>query len=407
MIIQRRKINYILYFFIIIFSYTMLLDIIPINISWIVNRLFYLFILILFISYISKIKCIVNKSLYLVLFLYLYCIFYLISMLKSQPFELSILAIIGRSVFYIISFIILLCVVNEFKPYKILLPFLISTIFIILLSVLPIFGYEFIYYNEDFNKLTQRVDALKSSLMSDGFIRYSGVFLNQNTLGLILMIGFGIALILYDLYQIKYKNYDKKVLLFIYISLFGSLFFIFITLSRASILSLLIIISIYTIKNINNKYYIRIFFILICGFSIFFFFNIDTLIIIYNRFVTDVTSSRNIIWEDAWNVFSDNPMLGVGNFVHYREGKEYTSHNIYLHILVNNGIFAAFFWFSWAFYYIFLSLKNILIPQYRKSNLSKLNIIGLYLAILTHQMFETNISSATHPAALIFMILIV
>ncbi len=149
---------------------------------------------------------------------------------------------------------------------------------------------------------------------------------------------------------------------------------------------------------------------------------------IANRFVSSFTlsegssTSRLQIWASSWQVFLDHPLFGVGlgNYpraidplVPYRN--PITSHNLYLDILSETGVFGLAAWLLLIFGSLYKILKSIrkdshdparaINPRTKDIGVGvKIGLFGSLVYFVVHSFFETAIFN---PAVLaVFMIVL-
>ena len=391
--IQKRNIVYFLYFTAILLAYFMGMGITPLSMKWLINKALYLTIGLLFLTQVKRIKIILQASFLPLMFLLGYVFFYLLSVAATQPEGISLGAVVSKSVFYPIIFLIFCGLVYELDFKELLFPFFVGTLVVIALSLLPIIGYEHVYYGMDEARLGARVDAINRSLQSAGYARYSGVYLNQNTFGLVLAIGLGISLALYcdyTLRRFKYTKFQSYVIALVFIS---SLAFALITLSRASLLAIFIVLSVFSYKAIRSVKGLLAIIILFASVFAILYFNQEVFDLIVYRFTEQGTSSRSLIWMDALGTIANYPFTGVGEFVSFVNNRGQSAHNVYLQILADNGIFSGVCWVLWAGYYLYNSTR-IVFSKSLGGDLRIPVLAGLCIGILSHQFFESQVSGA-------------
>src|SRR5699024_1239977 len=287
--IQNYKATCFLYFIVIISVYFMEMSVIPLELAWAINKIFYLSLGLLFLQQAGKVKRIIKGSWLPLLFLFLYIVFYLSSVMVVQTEGISFGEIASKSFFYIVIFTVFCSLVYELDFKDLLFPFFIGTLIIIFLSLPPLFGYEYTYYSMDEGRLAARIAAIKSSLQATGFARYPGVYTNQNGFGLVLVVGLGISLALYCDYTLRSFKYNRFQLFFIIVAFISSLLFALITLSRASLLAVFIILSIFSYKTLKNKRVLVTVFIFTILSIVFLYLNKEILDLIFYRFTSQGT----------------------------------------------------------------------------------------------------------------------
>ena len=203
------------------------------------------------------------------------------------------------------------------------------------------------------------------------------IFLNRNTLGIILLWGYWANTII----QNKYIN--NKIVKIISIILFISIFF---TGSRSSILALLIF---WVFQNPIKRLIIISIVIIIC-LSLF-----SNALQYYYRFEKGV-SHRDHLWKAGIESWEKSPIIGSGYNSHKKlmlqnhtirtlTGgylKNLSPHNTYIRYLIDFGIIGlALYLFIWG--WVIIQLIHC------RTHLAKINS-GYIMGIMTHQFFETE-----------------
>ena len=397
--VNSSKVIYISYFLLILLSYTITLNIIPIYIQNVVSKFLYLSVMLPIFFMLSNSKYTMRKDIFAIITtMSLFSIFNAISFFLNFDFLNAIKYILGNSVFYFLTFLCVYRVSYLYPIRNLLAPFILCSVIIVIISLGILSGYKPSFY-------LSSEEGLQSYLLDSenkkGIIGFSGPYINQNQFSIIMFISS--ALFLGILNNTKSTKLYKKY--FIIIFLFISIFLTIITVSRASILAIAIVIVIMSLKNYKDK---KSF--LLLGFFMFFIFSMfvyfDNVVSrLIERVSSDGSSSRTDIWLNALNIFKENYLFGVGSYSYNVGGASLSAHNVYIQQLVSGGILAFIFWFGLILYFIKISVFNILTKKFNKQNNKNLFLSILFIAILIHQLFEATIISAFHPMTLLMFII--
>lgn len=393
------KIQYFLYVFFILLTYINNLNVIPLNIKWALNKVWYIniFILTLLIFFYNR-NFVLKKTVVPLVFMLMYSCFLFISYLFNFGLFLGFSYYISIGLCYFFIFYCLLMMVDKFSIESLMFPFFISSIFVGILSLCVFFGYQPNYYIEDSLQLENYLE-LK---FGGSLVGFSGVYLNQNSFSLILMVG---VIASFLVLQGEYKlNFFKKIITLFIFLLF--IIFLFLTMSRAAIFSIFILFILFFLRGINSK----INFYMLCVLSIFFagvliVFN-DFYILFAERVNNAGTSNRTEIWKDAFDVFLNNPYFGVGLYGYINvNGVQLSAHNVYYNMLASTGIFSFLAWLLVILIGFFKSIKNFIELKFnRNKNLIFISIA--FICILIHQFFENTVVNISSPLTLFFLLLI-
>lgn len=232
---------------------------------------------------------------------------------------------------------------------------------------------------------------------------------NPNTTAITMVLGvFGI------LYGLNFNNRLKTVLQFVAIGLF--IFVIFGTGSRNGLFSVLILLGFWVlfvskglIRSIQkNRSIKRILFIFVLIISTFFFIHEFAYSNIAER-LTELTKSeakdtREVMIEFGINLFKDKPLFGYGvnNFRSYYPAATY-SHNTYIEILVSTGLVGAFLYFI---PYISLMIKTGHLASHKNPQIRRNSMlfVGLLVVLLALGMGEIHFYDFNSMIALGFMV---
>ena len=207
---------------------------------------------------------------------------------------------------------------------------------------------------------------------------------------------------------------------------FSITYLVFISQSRASILSFLVFIFLflfYIFKRISLKFKFVIPIMIIFS-SMFFITNSPGLVEKVENTFSSFENGRLKIWNFSLEVFKLSPIFGVGmdnypnyNFEDFKENIANNNientrpqnkdlympfshpHNVYLHFLVGGGIiFASFFVFFWVYIlYKLISKKALQSPKW--IDFATINVV---ISILLIGLFNTSL--ANENALLVFLI---
>jgi Lipid A core - O-antigen ligase and related enzymes len=180
---------------------------------------------------------------------------------------------------------------------------------------------------------------------------FSGIFRINTTIG----ASTGTGVIVFMLGAFVYENYIKnsnKIFIFLFFILWVTS--IFFTVSRGSILSILLLLIVITYKNIINFSLKKRLFFISSIILLFCFLNylgvFEPILERQNIMIeeNDVTSGREIRQQIAINIFNESPLYGVGNgnvypskelmITDYPSTHAMSPHNFWLTILAENGI---------------------------------------------------------------------
>lgn len=394
MTISRKSIIYKIYFILICLSYMMSVNILPPLIQWVGNKLWIASLISLTALLLIQNEFRIQKRLIypisiLLLFSFILNYIYIFHFDSDDGFAVSF----SSGFLYFLLFLSFTMLSKLLTIQNILKPFLVSTIVILLLSVAVYLGYKPRFYLDNQESLDMYLDLKFGSKL----VGFSGLYLNQNIFGMTLLTAESVifsAIILNR--NLKNSFYYKFLILCFLITLF----FIFLTVSRATILATLIILLLFNIRNYKNKLslYLTLLGLTLCLF-VYLYFNTYINFLI-DRVSNDGTSSRTDIWANALNVFKQNFWFGVGEYKYYTSsGGRLSAHNAYIHKLASQGIIASLLWFSWLLYGLYCALKQ----YFNKDTVIHVVLATSYIAILVHQFFENAISNTYVPITVFLM----
>lgn len=395
-IIKKNKALYAVYFIAVIISYIIGFNIVPLEIVWVLNKIFYFNTFLTCLLLISQSDFSINKGFFRVTCtLILFIFFTWISLTLNNSLSLKLIEGFIAGFSYVLTFILVYKVVCLFSLAEVLRPFLIMSILTILISIAILFGFEphrYITYDNT------------SSLQISSLLGFTGPFVNQNSFVVYMFIASSAFLAGFlRLYPDDLQSflYSKKTS----IALLGlSCFLSLTTLSRAGILSIIIVLTLLFIKGYKNK---KIF-ILISLVTFFLILNIlyfnEITAAIISRMTNEGTSLRYEIWMDALETLKTKPYFGVGSYYYQHYDTLLSTHNLYLHYMVTTGIVPFIFWVLTFIEPLKLSLYNLLLLKFTEINRIAILFSCIFIAILFHQFFEVIINVTYNTLTLIFFL---
>ncbi len=130
-------------------------------------------------------------------------------------------------------------------------------------------------------------------------------------------------------------------------------------------------------------------------------------------------SERLILWKTNWYIFKENPWIGIGYGENKRRLREYFdllglpqkqfeghAHNQFLHFLAGTGIMGLFFYLTWCF--IFLKITLNLYKQTKETEHYELSLLflGLLMAQIAFHfgsLTEANFTISKNRMLLVFI----
>ncbi|MDM1761698.1 O-antigen ligase family protein [Acinetobacter sp. 251-1] len=297
------------------------------------------------------------------------------------------------SFFYPLLFIFFKYIVGNFSLNKVILPFLVCSVIVVVLSSISSFGlYEFNIYDKN----TETLETFKDLSGSGRLFAMTGIYLNQNTFAPILIVGFFTFLlfILNDLSVFK-----KNVI--IVLAILNLIMFV-LTLARGPIFALLVsMILFFILSKINFS--IKIISFLFLFLFLFLFYQSDYWDIFYTRVDSAGLTYRDVIWADAIKNFFEKPYfgLGFGNYRFFDGQAAFSTHNLYLFFLVSLGIVGSL----GIFIFIFILLVNSIYNIFMESKKQNLLLFSCFiLTCLIQQSFEVILDTPFNPLSLFFIL---
>ncbi len=246
MVIKRKKLIFRLYYTLVCLTYILSVNIVPPFIQWMSNKLliFSLFFLSGLVLSESKYRLKSYFTLPLLLLLLYSTLSWPAIFLNFNNSE-ALKIFFTSSFLYFLLFITLAYISRYFTVEELFKPFITSSLIILFLSVSVYLGFEPTFYFDDEEEL-ERYLTLKFGGILIGF---SGVYLNQNTFGMILIVAIATMFS-----AITAGGYRKKATYIIIVcGLIIAIVFLILTFSRASILSTSIIFTLYLVKKYKSK----------------------------------------------------------------------------------------------------------------------------------------------------------
>jgi O-antigen ligase len=236
------------------------------------------------------------------------------------------------------------------------------------------------------------------SLLGDGVIRF-GAWFDRDYPRLIGMIEDPNYFVYYNTLFFTYylcKRNSFKNNFGLFLCLITSL----LTFSRGGLLILAVIFMVYFLLNKPANQW-RLF-LSVCSFlgiawvaSYFLGFRVlDTLQNRFKDFSSDGGSGRLELWGRAWDLFTSNPVFGIGasNFTEYnafKYGDQLVVHNTFLEILTESGLIGLFFYLSFVFIVFIQMLRANFHWKYPFLFLTMLGFLlqMMFLSLIFNDMF--------------------
>jgi O-antigen ligase len=188
---------------------------------------------------------------------------------------------------------------------------------------------------------------------------YSSIYRNPNILGYISLLFSGISLVTFSL--------SRKKIYFVYAILFS--FFVYLSGSRSSMIAGLMIIFLYIIYKYLSKnkftWNLILVIILVSIFTIIYVYPNIMNFSWYAKFANTVykitgkslLSGRQIIWKQSMNLIAQKPLFGYGTGTQLSNisNIQLSAHNLYIQILLQNGIIGLL-----VFIFLIISIWNLL-----------------------------------------------
>lgn len=384
---------YFCYFSIVISCFILSLDIIPLGFKWITNKLVYLVSFLFIFIYFSFFNKGFNlKKLLILLVSILYLLLYLISKLSNYSIAGVPSQFFPGGFLYITFLFAFIIIVNNFSFKKVVLPFYASSFLLIIASILVMVGVDFTFY------ANENVSSFDHTVRSKGFLGFSGVYLNQNTFSIMCLVSFFIFFIQLFIYNPKLA---ERVFLYIFLSV--SFLFVFLTLSRASIMAMGLFLSLVMLNGVRNKKIILcIIFIASNIVGLVLFSDLSTVLI--ERISNDGTSYRTVIWANAFDSIRNNFFWGVGYYYfNSPTGVELSAHNAYIQRLASEGFFVTLINASVLLLFFLKGLIFLVLNRLTKDPLYIL-FSAFLVSLLIHQFFENIINSPFMPVTLVLFL---
>jgi hypothetical protein len=384
-----RLLFYYNYFIFCFFAVISSADIFPIFVDWVINKVIYLSAFFCFVYGLLFFKVRISKislPFFWLLFFYFFASF-IISFL-DRGLESILTEWIAQGLYWPLCIFVFLISVDVFPFKSLLRPFIFSGLFLLLLSVFRFLGFSIPLYSNE-----AAVSTLNS--FKSGVFFYSGVYINQNRFGLFLLTFIPVLFMSVALYR------SKAVKIFLSFACLVSLMFIFLTVSRASILGLGVFYLgvIFGLRDENKAKLIFVVSVVLGGSLLFLFSDLSTLI--FDRLSSGTTSGRTEIWSYALSQFYENPLSGVGDF----SFDGLTAHNVYLQFLASWGGLVFLLWF------LFYALAGSVCIYYLFKRPVRDKVLVVFscsavLSVLVHQVFETAINTPFSQASVFILLLI-
>ena len=385
--IHKNKIAYYLYTLLVFCTFLSYLYIVP---TYFKPQFLIISIISVFLICLLKSNMLKKES---ILFIILFSFLVLSSSFININDAPNLTRIILLSAIYPLSFFTCISLFKSNSIFKMVAPFFVCIIVIVVLSFLSISGiHKFEFYNTS-------ADIL--DYYSDRETRYdlsavTGIYLNQNSLGAVLITGIYSSLILFFCKETKLNRTISSILFISSISM------LLLTLARAPILAVLLGLVFYlTLAPIKRYFKIIILILFLLGGLLFFM--SDYAILFSEKLSNAGLSNRDVIWGDALEKLGNNKIAGVGlgNYYFTDGYSQFSTHNVYLFFMVSLGLFGSFGVFCFLFYYVFIPLFKTI--SY-KHNVYYVVFSSAIITVLLHQFFEVNLDNPLRPISLLFIL---
>ncbi len=393
MIVNKGKLSYIFYFLIINISVLSSLAVIPSSIQTSIVRAAYLLSIFFVLLNLDKLRKIKKKYLLPLFLMLIYSTFLIIGFFYHGG-EANKLAM---AIFSFVIFLIFLINIDNWTRRELLTPFVLTLSVPIILSTAVWFGVNIPVYTDNISSLEQYEKSLELSTVQA--IAFSGVFLNQNALGIFAM--------LFLMVSITYQHQNAKkistLLRYALISLTVLAFILLIkTMSRASILaffSYVVISSPVFLAKFRLKEFVFLL-LSISALATIIFINYEYIELLLKRTESSGSSGRVDVWKSAYATFLNNKLLGVGHFTY----NGLTAHNFFVDKLASNGVFVFLSIFIYTLYVLAFGLSFGLINLLKqKSSRDIFLYLGMFFAVVVNQLFETQMGSSFHMLYVLFI----
>lgn len=319
----------------------------------------------------------IKKLSYLILLLVLSTI-----ILFSSNFAISISASLKSSILFLLpsSMLVLLAFSDEDKVRTIEMILKILVVFGFLISIYGIVIYFFGQYDHSTQYLQIGDFKFTQIVMGEHKNRISSVTSNPNVLGTLL-----IFTIPANFYFIKILKKSKILISILIIQMFTLL----LTQSRASIISVIVILLVYTFFMSEKKFKfifvgLSLFLLLLAAIFLSEIFPIERL--------SDGLNGRDEQWIPLINSIKENPFTGVGFGLANRVIIQRETHNVYLSVLAEMGIVGLV---SFLGFWLFGTLNIFLKVRSNAINFKEYKILifvlSISLGLFIHQFFETDL----------------
>lgn len=319
----------------------------------------------------------IKKLSYLILLLVLSTI-----ILFSSNFAISISASLKSSILFLLpsSMLVLLAFSDEDKVRTIEMILKILVVFGFLISIYGIVIYFFGQYDHNTQYLQIGDFKFTQIVMGEHKNRISSVTSNPNVLGTLL-----IFTIPANFYFIKILKKSKILISILIIQMFTLL----LTQSRASIISVIVILLVYTFFMSEKKFKfifvgLSLFLLLLAAIFLSEIFPIERL--------SDGLNGRDEQWIPLINSIKENPFTGVGFGLANRVIIQRETHNVYLSVLAEMGIVGLV---SFLGFWLFGTLNIFLKARSNAINFKEYKILifvlSISLGLFIHQFFETDL----------------
>jgi len=311
------------------------------------------------------------------LFLLSFLIFNAASLLNSGEFlHISLRALFGKWLQYIIIYIITLDSISTPKIFKRSIQVFLSGSLLAMLS-----GLSQYFFNAEFLR------GKNIAVVHGGISAITSSFNHYNDFGGYLVVVFGMLTAL----LLARECFDSKTAVLSGLTVI-TLLSIILTFSRGSWLAM-IIATLFTV--LFSKRFKKAM-ILVCTLILTFLFVPVVRDRLFFIFQSGGDSNRFLIWSAIIQMIEDHPFLGMGvgtfmaNFCSYLPDlSPYYAHNCYLQIWAETGIFSLLSFIAFMVSVVYLASKKVIFTQ----DFILLGLLSGIIGFLAHSFFDTNLYS--------------
>ncbi|MFK3871710.1 O-antigen ligase family protein [Pseudoalteromonas rhizosphaerae] len=400
--LDRIKSLYFFYTCIVLISFSLSVNVVPLEFRWVLNKLFYVvsFLFLLFYVYGCSTKLNLKKITFLIALL-IYIVFYSLSKFVNYPSFQAVANIISGGLLYSIVLVIFILSVKVFPVSLILKPFCFSFIIIISISTFVLLGGDIAFYID-----AEAMSFYEKRGGNSSFLGFSGVYLNQNSFAIINFLAMATFIAWY--FQLSFVSFGNRNTwkIFVIIFIFISFIFVLLTLSRSSIMITGLFLLLISLKGSKNKSVLILSVLVFLALVLVFYMLNDLIVGLTERVTQDGTSLRGTIWMDAFLSIKSNFYFGVGYYNYVNEwGVELSAHNAYIQRFASDGFFVFMLFISFLLFTLLRGVKIILFRRFTDNPILIIFSVS-FISLLIHQFFENIINNPFSPVTLFIFLII-